>query len=282
MRLLRAAPLKVLDDRDVPQALAVLERDPVSNVFVTSRVRASGLDPGRLGAEVWGYPPQGRLEALCFAGGNLIPVEAPPEAVDAFADHALWQGRRCSSIVGPAEPVERLWRQLRPRWGTPRAVREHQPLMATSQPSAEPSDPGLRRVRPKELDVVLPACVAMFTEEVGISPNAGDGGALYRSRVSELIRLGRAFARIDDGRVVFKAEIGAVTREACQVQGVWVDPELRGRGLAAPGMAAVVEEALRSVAPTVTLYVNGYNAPARSAYRRVGFTDVGAFMSVLF
>ena len=30
---------------------------------------------------------------------------------------------------------------------------------------------------------------------------------------------------IDDGQVVFKAELGAVTPEVCQVQGVWVDPD---------------------------------------------------------
>jgi len=40
-------------------------------------------------------------------------------------------------------------------------------------------------------------------------------------------------------QVMFKAEIGAVTPQACQVQGVWVRPELRGRGLAVAGMAAV-------------------------------------------
>ena len=50
-------------------------------------------------------------------------------------------------------------------------------------------------------------------------------------------------------------------------------PELRGRGLAAAGMAAVVTEALRNVAPVVSLYVNDFNAPARAAYRRVGFTE---------
>jgi uncharacterized protein len=66
------------------------------------------------------------------------------------------------------------------------------------------------------------------------------------------------------------------------VQGVWVPPELRGRGLAAPGMAAVVELAREAVAPVVSLYVNEYNEAARATYRRVGFTDVGAFMSVLF
>jgi predicted GNAT family acetyltransferase len=100
--------------------------------------------------------------------------------------------------------------------------------------------------------------------------------------VVELVRAGRSFARIDDGRVVFKAEIGAASPTACQVQGVWVDPELRGRGLSIGGMAAVVDLALDDVAPTVSLYVNDFNTAARAAYRRVGFRDVGTFMSVLF
>ncbi len=119
----------------------------------------------------------------------------------------------------------------------------------------------------EELDILWPACVAMFTEEVGVSPTIGDGGASYRARLVQLIRGGRAFARIEDGKVIFKAEIGAVTPQACQVQGVWVRPECRGQGLAAPGMAAVVVEAARSIAPLVSLYVNDYNQPARAAYR---------------
>jgi uncharacterized protein len=137
-------------------------------------------------------------------------------------------------------------------------------------------------VRPEEADILWPACVAMFTEEVGVSPTIGDGGASYRARMEQLIRSGRAFARIEDGQVIFKAEIGAVTPQACQVQGVWVRPECRGRGLAAPGMAAVVTEATRSIAPVVSLYVNDFNTPARATYQRVGFTEAGRFMSVLF
>jgi len=122
----------------------------------------------------------------------------------------------------------------------------------------------------------------MFTEEVGISPFNGDGGALYRARVAELIAQGRAFARIEDGRVVFKAEVGAATAQACQIQGVWVEPELRGRGISNGGMASVVMQAQATIAPLVSLYVNDFNAPARAAYRKVGFAEVGAFMSVLF
>ncbi|MFD9423180.1 MULTISPECIES: GNAT family N-acetyltransferase [unclassified Streptomyces] len=274
---------RVLEPSDLGAALAILESEPVANAFVTSRVQAAGLDPWRLGGEMWGWYADGRLRSLCYSGANLVPVCAGPEAVRAFADRARRAGRRCSSIVGPAGPTAQLWRLLEPGWGPAREVRANQPLMVTESLSAEVApDPFVRRIRKDEMDIVMPACVAMFTEEVGISPLAGDGGLLYQARVAELIGSGRSFARIEDGKVLFKAEIGATTTQACQIQGVWVAPEFRGRGLSETGMAAVLAHALADVAPVVSLYVNDYNTPARKAYSRVGFREVGAFMSVLF
>jgi predicted GNAT family acetyltransferase len=278
----RSEPARLLDDRDRAAALAVCDADPVANVFVTSRIRTLGLDPGRLGAQMWGFEENGQLSSLCYAGANLVPVQASPTAVLAFADRALRQGRRCSSLVGPSAAVTELWAHLRPHWGPPRDVRAAQPLMAIDGPPLVPPDRAVRRVRLDEVDILMPACVAMFTEEVGVSPLSGDGGAAYRARVTELIRSGRAFARIEDRQVIFKAEVGAATPQACQVQGVWVRPECRGRGLAAPGMAAVVIEARRAISPVVSLYVNDFNTPARATYHRTGFTEVGEFMSVLF
>jgi predicted GNAT family acetyltransferase len=154
--------------------------------------------------------------------------------------------------------------------------------MAVSGPPLVEPDEGVRRVRTDEIDILMPASIAMFTEEVGVSPLAGDGGSAYRARVTELVRSGRAFARIEEGRVIFKAEVGAATPQACQVQGVWVRPEYRGQGLAAPGMAAVVTQSQATIAPVVSLYVNDFNHPARAAYLRTGFREVGRFMSVLF
>jgi len=277
-----SASVRQLDERDRQAALAICERDPVTNVFVSSRIRALGVEPGRLGAQMWGHGPGGQLESLCYSGANLVTVAATPDAIVAFAERALRQGRRCSSVVGAAAEIQALWALLRPHWGPAREIRAVQPVMVTSGPPLVSPDPGVRRVRPDEIDILWPACVAMFTEEVGVSPVTGDGGASYRARLEQLIRSGRAFARIQDGQVIFKAEIGAVTPQVCQVQGVWVRPECRGQGLAAPGMAAVVVEASRSIAPLVSLYVNDFNSPARAAYRRVGFTETGRLMSVLF
>ena len=278
----RSSSLRLLSDRDLDEVLGICDRDAIANVFVSSRVHAAGVDPGRLGAQMWGYVESGRMRSLCYSGANLVPVAATSGAVAAFAERARLQGRRCSSIVGPADAVSELWSLLAPYWGRPREIRAVQPVLAISTEPLVPPDPQVRLVRPDELDTLLPASVAMFTEEVGVSPIGPDGGAAYRARVAELIRARRSYARIEHGQVVFKAEIGAVTPLACQVQGVWVPPELRGRGHAAHGMAALVTEALRSVAPVVSLYVNDFNIPARAAYRRVGFTQAGTFMSVLF
>ena len=280
--MLRTPTVRVLDDRDTPAVLDILRSDPVANVFVQSRVEAVGLQPWRLGAEMWGHQSEGRLVGLCYAGANLVPVAGDDTAIRAFGERARRQGRRCSSIVGAAQLVEPLWRLLEPTWGPARDVRPCQPLMVADSPPSVAPDPLVRQVRPDEIDLLLPASIAMFTEEVGVSPIAGDGGNLYRARVSELVHLGRSFARIEDGRVLFKAEVGAATSTACQIQGVWVDPALRGQGLSVGGMASVVVACRAAIAPVVSLYVNDFNHAARRAYERVGFQDVDVFMSVLF
>jgi predicted GNAT family acetyltransferase len=271
-----------LTSSDVLAALELTKRDPVAHCFVQSRIQVAGADPWRMGGEILGYFSADGLESMVFLGANLIPVATTPATRAAFADRLRSAGRRCSSFVGPAEEVLDLWRLLEPAWGPAREVRADQPLLAISTDAVIEPDVAVRRVDISEIEILLPACIAMFTEEVGVSPVSSGSGHAYRARIAELIRSGRAFARIDDGTVVFKAEVGAATKIACQVQGVWVDPRLRGRGYAAPGVAAVVNLARASVAPVISLYVNDYNTAARKAYARVGFENVGTFATVLF
>jgi uncharacterized protein len=140
----------------------------------------------------------------------------------------------------------------------------------------------VRRSEKADVPTLYPACVAMYTEEVGVSPEINGGSELYRARVAQLVAKGWSFARIEEGRVVFKAEVAAASPHACQVQGVYVDPDRRGQGLAAQGMAAVVAIALREIAPVVSLYVNDHNVAARRAYQRTGFTQTGTFSTIMF
>ena len=277
-----ASSLRVLGDNDLQAAADHLAADPVANVFVAARIESAIERSWRLGGELWGYGRGRDWTGLCYSGANLVPDASSPGAIAAFAERARRRGRRCSSIVGPREQVVHLWSLLEDAWGPAREVRDDQPLLAVSRDPHVKGDERVRPVREDELDILMPACIEMFTEEVGVSPTTGSDGSLYRARVRELVTTGRALARIENGQVLFKAELGSVSSQVCQVQGVWVRPDLRGQGLSAPGMASVVRYARERFAPTVSLYVNSYNEPAQRAYERVGFTTMGTFATVLF
>jgi predicted GNAT family acetyltransferase len=278
----RSTGVRVLGPADLPAALGLLADDPVTNVFVEYRSRMTQLDPRWLGGQMWGYVVDDELRSLCHVGANLVPVAGSPESCAAFADRAARQRRVSSTIVGPREAVELLWADQADEWGTPREVRWDQPHLEITSAPLGTRDPAVRRTRPDEIDVLYPACVAMYREEVGVSPEADGGRNLYRARVAQLVNRGWSFSHIEDGRVLFKAEVACATPAACQIQGVWVDPERRGEGLCTRGMAAVVDVALREIAPTVALYVNAHNVAARTAYERVGFRQSTTFSTIMF
>jgi predicted GNAT family acetyltransferase len=264
--------------RDAAAVRRVLDEDPVASCMVASRVTDHGIEPSAIGGELW--TRRGVHESLCFAGANLIPLRGGQSDLHAFADKAMSTARRCSSLVGRAELVLPMWRRLEHAWDAARDVREHQPLMALSTQPRCATDPSVRRVRPEELDAYLVAAIDMFIGEVGVDPRMGDGGRGYRRRVAGLIAAGRAWARFERGQVVFKAEVGSQSAAVGQIQGVWVHPDWRGRGLGTAGTATLAS-AVVDTGRIASLYVNSFNTVARATYARIGFSEVGTFATVL-
>ncbi|WP_237573536.1 GNAT family N-acetyltransferase [Mycolicibacterium lacusdiani] len=280
-----APPLfRIADERRVtvvrdPAAVhRVLAEDPVGSCMVASRVADHGVDPTAIGGELW--TRREPTQSLCFAGANLIPLRGDPADVVAFADKAMSSPRRCSSLVGHADLVLPMWSRLERAWGPARDVRDDQPLMALDREPTCALDAGVRPVRMDELDAYLVAAIDMFIGEVGIDPRLGDGGRGYRRRVAGLIAAGRAWARFERGEVVFKAEVGSQSPAVGQIQGVWVHPEWRGRGIGAAGTATLAGAVVRS-GRIASLYVNAFNTVARATYDRIGFNQVGTFATVL-
>ncbi|GJF09721.1 N-acetyltransferase GCN5 [Mycolicibacterium cyprinidarum] len=268
----------VRDNRDIASVRQVLDDDPVASCMVASRVAEHGIEPSRIGGELW--TRRRANESLCYAGANLIPLRGGRSDLNAFADKAMSQARRCSSLVGRAELVLPMWQRLEHVWGPARDVRAHQPLMALSGAPACAIDPAVRPVRIEELDAYLVAAIDMFIGEVGIDPRTGDGGRGYRRRVAGLITAGRAWARFERGQVVFKAEIGSQSPAVGQIQGVWVHPDRRGRGVGTAGTATLAG-AIVAGGRIASLYVNSFNTIARASYARIGFSEVGSFATIL-
>lgn len=279
--LRQRSPIRSLTVTDREAALAICAQDPPANVFVAARITEGVLSqqPGSMLGRFVG----GDLTGLAWASANVVPVGLDEDGVLAMSAKLRRMKRSVASIFGPSDQVLGLWSHLYPVWGRPRAIRAEQPLLATSTRPSElgiEPDPDVRLAEPVELDLVVPAAAHMFTEEIGYPPFVGSDRG-YRVGVAALIRAGHTFVRTHEGRVIFKADVGSLALDCAQIQGVWVDPQLRGQGLAVPAMAAVVEQVLDTMAGTVSLYVNDYNAPARAVYARCGFREVGSFTTVL-
>ena len=273
--------VRVLGRTDRRAVTALLDADPVLNVFVASRVAAGVLDR-YTGGELWGHPTR-FVRSLVHVGANLVPVACGPSASVAFAER-MGPYRPFSANVGLSEEVGMLWGDLGRRWGEvyaqARAVRERQPVMATARECPIAEDPRVRRITAADFESYFSAAVAMYTEELDEDPLVANPYG-YRRYVQGLVDGGRAFGIVEDGQVIFKADLGATSASVAQVQGVWVAPHLRGRGLAAPAMATVTNYIIRN-GRTASLYVNDYNTPAIATYRRCGYTQRGVFTTVLY
>ena len=278
-----AHEIRALDAQSIEQVRSLIEQDPIRHCFLAARLEQSKQSKFRPSyPDLLGYFDDGNLKSILMTGANIVPVNTSLIARQEFATVLKRSGRRSSSIVGPAEEVLDLWSKVSGSWGAAREVRANQPVLTMRSNSSLPIDHDVRYSNLSDLEELLPACIAMFTEEVGISPQSNGGSGAYRNRISELVSGRRSFVRYLGSELVFKAEVGTVGAGVAQIQGVWVKPEYRGQGISVPAMAAVVKLVLADLAPIVSLYVNDYNEVALKTYRSVGFEQVDTFATVLF
>jgi hypothetical protein len=219
-----------------PQLERVLEfcaREPVERVFIEDVARR-GL--GRfLALEGDG----GSLEALCHVGANLVPSG---RGCDAFATAAVRSSSRM--IIGEERAVGELWSAAAPLLEAPREDRPGQPVYVIAKPPAA-GESGLRPAALDDLERLLPACANAHAEELGVQPLLRDPEG-FRWRTRSQIEEGRSWLWLEDDVILFKAEASAWTPAAVQIQQVWVDPEVRGRGYAGRGCSGRCRSSLSS------------------------------------
>ncbi len=249
------------------QILEFCAEDPVERVFLEDVARR-GL--GRFSA----FADNGRLDALCHVGDNIVP-----SGVDCsrFAEAAA-RGR-ATMIIGDERAVNELWTKLARHMRKPRDDRPGQPVYAISEPPP-PGDTGLRGATHDDLELLVPACAAAHEEEIGVDPLARDPEG-FRWRTRSQIQEGRSWLWVEDGTILFKAEASAWTPSAVQVQQVWVDPPARRQGFAQRGMRDLCRLLLERV-PAVCLFVRPENAPAIRVYEAIGMTRWGWYRSLIF
>ncbi len=257
------------------KALArLLDADPIHNVYLRSELRLLGT-----AAPWWCVSDGDQLTAAVLAGPLTVPCL--PNPLDAPRIAGATRAHSAPHLmVGPREAVLALHKcdeHRRPA----RAIRDPQPVMAVDRRRLRILPPApLRRSTRGDVDLLAAAAAVMHREEMSGDSAPPDPSA-WRARMTQLIDRGWSWTWIEQGEVVFKAELSAGTPDVVQVQGVFTAPSRRRRGVATAGMTALCSLLLESV-PLVTLYLNGYNQAALRVYQRVGFEQQGEFATVMY
>jgi ribosomal protein S18 acetylase RimI-like enzyme len=249
------------------QVLAFCAEDPIERVFLEDVARR-GL--GRFAALREGR----RLTALLHLGANLVPSGA---SCGAFAELAAKSDPRM--VVGEEGAVTELWDQVRDDFPAPLDDRPGQPVYVLERPP-ESGGSALRAASLDDLDALVPAAAEAYREEAGVDAYGRDP-ALFEWRTRAQIEEGRSWLWREDGQILFKAEASAWTPQAVQLQQVWVEPGLRGRGYAKRGLADLCRFLLERT-PSVCLFVRPENAPAIALYESVGMRRTITYRSLIF
>lgn len=270
--------LTALGPRELGTALEFLERDPLGNVYFISRLQDEGTGPKgqTILIRCDGVPVA--LASLStnvvLAGNEQASFALREEAMVRLGERIIARMTPVRAIISDARLVDPLWRRIEGHLTPPTVIRLSQPVYAIPAGPTDLPELGMTRyATERDLQALVPACAAMHLEEVGINPLERDAVG-YRQRVRELIDRRRSFVVTEQGRIIFKCELSAVTARAVQIMGVWTAPPERRRGFARRGMAEVCGHILRG-GRSVTLFVNDFNAPAIRLYESLGFRKIG-------
>jgi predicted GNAT family acetyltransferase len=263
---------------DETEVLDFLAERPVSTVVMRGLIRDNGLEsPFNRGTFYACRDAEGRLEGVALVGHATF-VEARTDAsLRAFASLAQ-DLRDAHMILGEHELISRFWSHYAPEGQTPRLFCRELLFEQRWPVEASVSVGGLRRATLDDLMLVMPVHAAMAYEESGVNPLDRDLHG-FRLRCARRIEHGRVWVLIEDGQLVFKADVASDTSECTYVEGVYVDHASRQRGHGLRCLSQFTRTLLTRTEAVCAL-VNEQNLMAQALFLKAGYKLRGYYETI--
>ncbi|HEX6730184.1 MAG TPA: GNAT family N-acetyltransferase [Pyrinomonadaceae bacterium] len=264
------------DDRN--EVLAFLAERPVQTVCLAGFVRDNGLvSPFNRGTFYGCRNSEGRLEGVALIGHATLIEARSDRAMQEFG--LLAQGyQRTHIILGEKDKVEQFWNYYADAGQEMRLVCRELLFELRRAMTVRDEIDGLRRATLADLETVAPIQAAMAEEESGTNPLEVDREG-FLARCARRIEMGRVWVLEEDGRLMFKADVLADTPDVVYLEGVWVNPSERGKGLGRQCLRQLCQQLL-SRTKSVCVLVNDNNQRAHTFYRMCNFKMRGVYDSI--
>ena len=219
----------------------------------------------------------GQLQGVALIGRYILFETRSDAAIEAFARLAQ-DCRTAHMLLGEQDKVETFWSYYASSGQAARLYCRELLLEHRSPIEVRQAAPGLRLANMDDLDLVVPAHAQTALDESGIDPLAGDREG-FRRRCARRIEQGQTWVWVEDGRLMFKAEVLTDTPEVAYVEGVWVDPADRGKSVGLRCMSRLTEELL-SRTRSVCLLVNERFQAAQRFYTKAGYKVISHYDTI--
>ena len=137
-----------------------------------------------------------------------------------------------------------------------------------------------RRIQPGDVDLATEWRAAYEVELLG-EEDSRQLRAGCRADIERSLREGRTWVLESHGELTAMSSFNTVIKEAVQVGGMYVPPELRRRGYGRAVVAVSLLDACAEGVKTALLFTGEDNIAARRAYEALGFRRIGDYRMVL-
>jgi len=261
--------LCALTSQDESEVLTFLAQRPVDNSFIAGLIRDNGLISSHNRGSFYGFRNrEGKLEGVALVGRKTIIETHNESALEAFAELSL-KSTLSFLLRGEQNQAERLLSYFAKTGRTPRLICYEKMLVQNSPLEGIEEVSQLRPATYDCLQSVVDVNALMFFEENGVNPLYVDPEGM-RKRIARRIEQRRVWTWIEDGRLIFKADVITETPEAVFLEGIYVDPAERGKGVGLRCMTQLARNLLQRSA-SLCLIVNEENIRARALYKKAGY-----------
>ena len=275
--IVAARQLKSADESEV---LNFLAKRPVHTVVMTSFIRDNGIEGANNRGVFYGCRNRmGTLEGVALIGHTTLVEARSERAVEAFARVAGQSKIPIHFMMSDGDTIENFWQYFVDRSRQPRLVCTER-LFEVSNAARlwRQSNCNLRAGTEAELLPIAEAHAEVAFAESGVNPLERDREGFLRRTLAR-IEKGRTWVVFENGELLFKADVVAENAEVMYLEGIYVNPKLRGRGMAASCLSHLCRILLDKV-KHICLLSNVRAVNAHRAYLKAGFTKMDTYQTI--
>ena len=259
--------------------LSVLSNPSLTNVIMSGFIRDNGLaSPLNRGCFYACHDEHKNLTGIALIGHTMLFEAFDESAIHAFA--ALARNNSSNHLLmGEHNSVRQFWNNYAVSGESPRLIHPILFLQQRAPFKKHHSVEGLRLATPNDLEQVVRAQAAMVFETSGVDPLTKDPAG-FHERYLRRIERNRVWVLMKKGQLVFKTDLTSESEEVAYLEGVYVSPEERGKGLGRSCLQAIGCILLQRK-KAIYLFVEQENARLQSFYFSLGFS-VGGHYDLLY